>query len=148
MENKPKTLVPAEERSEVTRAVLAWLNSYADKPAKRVDFEYLGESGITLSTIQSAYKTKQYIDGSYQAQYQFNVVYRTAPENADERVAADEALDKMAAWCETSLPALGGALIALKVVCTNNSALITRYENGIEDHQISLTLTYEVVNNG
>lgn len=148
MENKPKTLVSAGERSEVTRAVLAWLNSYADKPAKRVDFEYLAEKGLTLSTIQAAYKTKQYIDGSYQAQYQFNVVYRCVPENADERMAADETLDKMAEWCESSLPALDGALNALKVVCTNNSALITRYEDGTEDHQISMTLTYEVVNNG
>lgn len=146
--NKPKTLVPALERAKVARAVRAWLDSYADKPCKRVDFEYLGERGLTLSTIQSAYKTKQFIDGSYLAQYQFHVIYRTLPTNADERLEADEVLGKMAEWCENNLPTLGDNMIAQKVTCTNNAALVARYDNSVEDHQITFTLNYEVINNG
>lgn len=69
-EQKPKTLVSAEENADVSRAVRQWLNTYPDKPLSKLDFEWLGEkSGLCISTIQAAYKTKKFIDGSYQAQY-------------------------------------------------------------------------------
>lgn len=74
-EQKPKTLVSAEENADVSRAVRQWLNTYPDKPLSKLDFEWLGEkSGLCISTIQAAYKTKQFIDGSYQAQYQFKML--------------------------------------------------------------------------
>lgn len=145
MAKQKKILVSLEERSAVTRLVREWLNTYPDKPYK-VDYEYLPkDKGITLSTIQAAYKTKQYIDGTYEAQYQFYLILRVLPENADERLQATESLDAFGAWCEANMPQLGDNMTAKKVVCTNNSALYIRYENGVEDYQIALTLTYEVM---
>ena len=41
-EQRNQVLVSAEENAAISRAVLAWLNSYEDKPWKKVDYEYLG----------------------------------------------------------------------------------------------------------
>lgn len=144
MENKPRVLVPVSERSEIARAVCKWLNTFPDIPAK-VNYEYLGESGITVSTEQGAYKTRQYIDGSYQAQYLFHVIYRDTPTTDDARLKMDEVLESLAVWIEGSLPALDGNMVAQKAVCTANAAMVARYDDNTEDHQISVTLTYEVI---
>lgn len=146
-DNKPKELVPVRERAEVARAVCEWLNTFPEIPS-RVNFDYLGESGIAVSTEQSAYKSRQFIDGSYEAQYLFQVIYRDAPTSDDARLKMDELLTGVAEWIESSLPALGGRMTAQKAVCTSSPALSARYDDGVEDHQLAVTLTYEVNING
>ena len=123
-EQKPKTLVSAEENADVSRAVRQWLNTYPDKPLSKLDFEWLGEkSGLCISTIQAAYKTKQFIDGSYQAQ------------------------DAYGAWAEANVDSLtiADGIRVRKVKRDTAAALFARYEGDIEDHQILLTLIYEVI---
>ena len=146
MADKTKVLVPADERSQVARAVCAWINTCPHKPVKKIGYEYIGETGVMVSTQANAYKTRQYIDGSYQAQYPFYVIYRAVPTSDDGRLKMDECLEKIAAWCETSLPSLNGNMTAQTVVCNTSSAMVARYDDNSEDHQISLTLTYEVQN--
>ena len=145
---KPKTLVSAEENADVSRAVRKWLNMYPNKPLTKLDFEWLGDSsGLCISTIQAAYKTKQFIDGTYQAQYQFKIIYRTTAKNADERMTADEVLDKYGAWAEANSGSLviTDGITVKKVKRDTAAALFARYEGDVEDHQILLTLTYEVI---
>ena len=131
----------------MSRAVRKWLNMYPDKPLTKLDFEWLGDSsGLCISTIQAAYKTKQFIDGTYQAQYQMKIIYRTTAKNADERMTADEVLDKYGAWAEANSGSLAIADgITVKKVKRDTAALFARYEGDVEDHQILLTLTYEVI---
>ena len=145
---KPKTLVSAEENADVSRAVRKWLNMYPNKPLTKLDFEWLGDSsGLCISTIQAAYKTNQFIDGTYQAQYQFKIIYRTTAKNADERMTADEVLDKYGAWAEANSGSLviADGITVKKVKRDTVAALFARYEGDVEDHQILLTLTYEVI---
>lgn len=147
-EQKPKTLVSAEENADVSRAVRQWLNTYPNKPLSKLDFEWLGDDGgLCISTIQAAYKTKQFIDGSYQAQYQFKIIYRTTAKNADERMSADEVLDKYGAWAEADADSLtiADGIRVRKVKRDTAAALFARYEGDVEDHQILLTLIYEVI---
>ena len=147
-EEKPKTLVSASENADASRAVRKWLNMYPDKPLTKLDFEWLGDSsGLCISTIQAAYKTKQFIDGTYQAQYQFKIIYRTTAKNADERMTADEVLDKYGAWAEANSGSLviADGITVKKVKRDTAAALFARYEGDVEDHQILLTLTYEVI---
>lgn len=147
-EQKPKTLVSAEENADVSRAVRQWLNTYPDKPLSKLDFEWLGEkSGLCISTIQAAYKTKQFIDGSYQAQYQMKIIYRVPAKNADERMSADEVLDAYGAWAEANVDSLtiADGIRVRKVKRDTAAALFARYEGDVEDHQILLTLIYEVI---
>lgn len=144
--NTNRVLVSASEQATISRAVIKWLNSYDEKPGKRVDFEYLGKtSGLTISTIQAAYKTKQYINGGYQAQYQFQIVYRLIANDVNARLAADEALDAMGEWAEKNLPELPEGINRWKVRRDTGASVIARYDNNAEDHSIQMTLTYEVI---
>jgi hypothetical protein len=147
--NKAIILVSGEEADQVSRSLLRWLNEYPDKPVSRIGFEYLDadELSMTLSTIQSAYKTKQYILGGYEAQYQFKLVYRVQPgRSTDERLAADEALNALADWATNrkDMPDIGTKRKVLKIISDSRSSLFARYDDGSEDHQILMKLTYEV----
>lgn len=135
----------APESEQVARAVRSWLQMCPNKPVRTVDMEYLGaETSLTLSTVQAAYKTRRYILGGYQAQYQFSILYQTIPTTTNERLEADEALNNMAAWVETTKPELPEQCRFLRCTRNTDAALLGRQENGSEIHQIMFTLLYEV----
>ena len=135
----------APESEQVARAVRSWLQMCPNKPVRTVDMEYLGgETSLTLSTVQAAYKTRRYILGGYQAQYQFSILYQTIPTTTNERLEADEALNNMAAWIEATKPELPTQCRFLRCTRNTDAALLGRQENGSEIHQIMFTLLYEV----
>lgn len=146
-ETKSKTLVSANERNKIRRILLTWLNTFQNLPA-RIDYEDLpGDSiGMMLSTIQAAYKVQQYIDGGYVAQYQFKIVYRSQPDDNNSRLAADELLNELGEWAETrsNWPEIEGVLIR-KIQMDSDSALYAAYDDGSRDHQILMSLNYEVI---
>lgn len=147
--NKPLSLVSGEEADQVSRILLFWLNQFPDKPVKEIKFEYLdvGVPSMAISTIQAAYKTAQYVLGGYRAQYQFKVVYRLQPGNSNNsRLKADELLNRLADWAagRKDKPVLGPGIHVLSIAGNTRSSLFGRYENGDEDHQILMTMIYEV----
>jgi hypothetical protein len=151
-ENKPVVLVDKMENDEINRRVMAWVNGYPDIPdgvyKGIVNYEYLQSdtASMALSTIQGAYIIKRYILGGYLAEYQFKLIYRIKPTTIfEERLNADETLDSLGYWCTQNKPDLGDGIIVRKVEATTRSALFARYENGDEDHQILMKLTYEVI---
>lgn len=148
--NENVSLVSSGEQEQISRLLLAWLNGYPDKPVTVINYEFLkdGEPGMALSTIQAAYKTKQYILGGYQGQYQFKIIYRVQPGNSNNnRLKADELLNSFGDWVSANgtLPNLGDGIRCLKVEATTRSSLFGRYENGDEDHQILMNMFYEVI---
>lgn len=145
-QNKTLQLVAGEETARISRTVLAWLNRWPDKPV-RIDFEYLNEDapGMALSTIQGAYMTKRYIDGTYEAQYQFKVAYRLQPTGNNGRLDADEVLDALGIWATQNPPSLGDGFHVREVTFNSMSSLFARYADGSEDHQILMTIDYEVI---
>lgn len=133
------------EAEQIARAVRAWLNTYPDKPMRMVDVEFLGEtSGLAMSTVQAAYKTRRFILGGYQAQYQFSILYQTIPTTTNERLEADETLNNYAAWVEATRPELPESCRFLRCTRNTNAALLGRDADGSEVHQILFTLLYEV----
>lgn len=147
--NKNVYLVTAMEQDKISRILLYWLNEYPDLPAS-INYEFLssGEPSMALSTIQGATKTKRYITGGYEAQYQFKVIYRAQPgDSNDGRLRADETLNDLGDWACTNpdLPDLGVGISCLRIETNARSSLFGRYENGDEDHQILMTMTYEVI---
>lgn len=142
-------IVTLTEQEQISRVLLAWINQFPDKPVTLINYENLkdGEPSMALSTIQAAYKTRKYITGGYQAQYQFKVIYRLQPSTNNDRLKADELLNSLGDWATTrdDLPALGDGIRCLKVEATTRSSLFARYENGDEDHQILMNMIYEVI---
>lgn len=148
-ENRPVTLVTRTEQDQISRMLLAWINGYPDKPVRVINYEFLpdGAPSMALSTIQAAYRVRQYITGGYLAQYQFKVIYRVQPTTNNDRLKADELLDGLGDWVSTNpdKPALGAGIRCKKIETTARSSFFARYENGDEDHQILLNMTYEVI---
>lgn len=147
MNSTSKKLVSVEEQAQVSRLLLVWLNQFPEKLVSKINFEYLEEDfGMAMSTVQGAYKTRQFIDGSYEAQHQFQVINRVLPTSNDERLKADEVLDMLGAWAESAEKPFLGDGITVKSITRNNAAgMLARYEGGIEDHQILMTMIYEVI---
>ena len=151
MENKPRVLIPWEDAEQAARALVSWLNTWTDWPAGvlDVDYEHLPEDGVGMcvSTIQAAYKTRQYIGGGYAAQYQFKLIYRAQPSDNDDRLAATELLNRFAAWTEQNpeKPALKAPARVLRIKRDSNAALFATYEDGSADYQILMTMTWEVM---
>lgn len=81
MDNRNITPVSFQEHSYVGHALLEWLNEYPDFPRfiSGMEYERLdSENSMSIFATMAAYKTQDYISGSYNAQYQFSIVYRTA----------------------------------------------------------------------
>lgn len=147
MERKNKALVPGDEEQKVGRSLLHWLRTYPNLPAE-IEFEHLPDDtvGMMLSNIQAAYKLEEYIDGGYLAQYQFRLVYRSQPSDNNSRLAADELLNAIGAWAERqeNRPSIAGVLVH-RVQRDSGAALYATYEDGSRDHQILMSLIYEVI---
>lgn len=149
MNEKQLKAVSMQETDRISRSVLSWLNQCPDLPVKKIDFEYLNTDapGMALSTIQGAYKTREYITGDYLAQYQFKIIYRDQPgDSNNNRLKMDEVLNAIGNWAVANKGnlALGANLHVQEITCDALSSLFGRYENGDEDHQILMKLTYEV----
>lgn len=155
---KPRALVTAEEEDKISRNVLIWLNKFPDipdavlagNPLTPINFEFLTDNKpcMALSTIQAPYIVERYIIGGYKAEYQFKVIYRIIPGNTtgpDKRLKADELLDHLGDWASCGKPELGAGTRALRVEPTTRASLFAMYENGDEDHQILMKMTYEVI---
>ena len=149
LSEQKKTLVSADEEQDIGRKLLIFLNGCPSIPASagRLNFEFLPESpGIMLSSIQAAFKTRQYITGGYEAQYQFKLVYRTYPNDNDSRLSADETLKEIGVWAERNDSAVDLApAVVRSLLRTSNASLYAVYEDGSRDHQILMNLTYEVI---
>nr|DAD61050.1 MAG TPA: Minor capsid protein [Caudoviricetes sp.] len=142
-----KKAVSAAEEYQVSRKLLVWLNTYQEKPVDLIRFEFLpaDTTAMAMSTIQAAYILQKYILGGYKAEYQFKLIYRIKPGNSnDKRLKADELLDALGDWTIGQRPDIGEGKTVVSVEPTTRSSLFAVYENGDEDHQILMKLTYEV----
>lgn len=148
VQEAPKEAVSSYEQEQVSRGLLAWLNQYPDFPSdiKRFDFEFLEDDRpcMALSTIQGTYITKRYVGGDYMAEYQFKLIYRGQPTTNGDRLKMDEALDAIGDWAahRRDKPDIGQDKQMQRLVVNARSSLFGRYENGDEDHQILMTMTY------
>ncbi len=86
-ENRPVEFVSGLEETGVSRKLLAWLNRWLvenpDVPLsiELIDYEFMpaDKPSMALSLVQSAYIIERFITGSYIAEYQFKIIYRTNP---------------------------------------------------------------------
>ena len=142
-----KKAVSAAEEYQVSRKLLVWLNTSPEKPVDLIRFEFLpaDTTAMAMSTIQATYILQKYILGGYKAEYQFKLIYRIKPGNSnDKRLKADELLDSLGDWTIGQRPDIGEGKTVVSVEPTTRSSLFAVYENGDEDHQLLMKLTYEV----
>lgn len=147
-EDKPIEFVSANEEDQVSRKLLAWLNTFPDIPLdiERVDYEFMKADDVcmSLSTVQGAYIVERFIHGPYIAEYQFKIIYRVMPGTPNARLGADELLDSLGDWASGQKPHIGDGLEVQELEQTTRSSLFARMEGGWEDHQIFMRMTYMV----
>lgn len=150
MENKIKAPIQWEETEQAGRGLVSWLNGWTDFPVGvlSVNYNHLStdDVGMAVSPIQGG-KIKQYIMGGYLAEYQFKLIYRVHPTDNDDRLKATEVLDRFGAWAEQNpeKPNLGDRAKVLEVKRDDCATLFAPYQDGSEDYQILMTMTWEVM---
>ncbi len=151
--DKPRALVADSERDRIDRNVLIWLNTYPELPDDISRDMIVPEShllpdvpGMAMSTITTAFVNRRYILGGYEAEYNFKVIYRIKPgKSMDMSLEANEQLNRLGSWASQNMPDLGDGIRVLRVAPTSYADLYAPYENGDEDHQIMMKITYEVI---
>ena len=146
--NKPRISVPASERSDIDRKVLAWLNDSPDLPVKVIEMQPMlpiNQVGMAVAASTNAFYSKRYILGGYRAEYSFQIFYRIRPgDSMNARLEALETLNTIGDWCRENKPNLGDAIRVLNVSPVSSAELLAPYEGGDEDYFIEIRLTYEV----
>lgn len=150
-DDKIMPLVAKDEEEQVNRKLMTLVNEFPDIPSGiykgTIQYEQLQDDtpSMAVSSIQGTYKTQEYINGGYDAENQFKIIYRIKPlESNDKRLMADELLNSMGAWLAEQQLDLGEGIEDVKIEQSTRSALFAAYENGDEDHQIFMRLTYHV----
>lgn len=150
-EDKPIEYVAATEEDQVFQNLIIFLNTSPDIPVSmlRINYEFMAPSAtcMAMSTVQSTYIVERNIIGDYIAECQFKLIYRVKPGISQEaRLQADELLNHIAKWAESSAQDLdlGPGITVETLEQTTLSSLFARFEDGWEDHQIFMRLTYKV----
>jgi len=145
-DNTVRRTVDVDVQIEASRAVRAWLNTSPVKPCI-VGMEYLPDDyGCALSVTETPYKVRQYINGGYLAAYECDLIYRCIPATDEQRVEADELLDRFAVWAANNASKLTITGARVKRVQRATPATLTaRYSNGAEDHTAHLIINFEVI---
>ncbi|MCI8810384.1 MAG: hypothetical protein HFF84_09720 [Oscillibacter sp.] len=145
-EDRPIEFVSAKEEDQVSRNLLAWLNTFQGIPLSinLINYEFLDADipSMSMSLVQSTYIIERFIHGPYIADYQFKIVYRAKPSTPDGRLSVDELLDSLGDWAAGQKPDIGGGLEVQTLEQTTRSSLFARMDGGWEDHQIFMRLTY------
>lgn len=147
---KQKKLVSAEEEQDISRKIMVWANSYTDEdmPAATINYEFMpaDSTGMALSLIQGTYITRKYIMGGHEAEYQFKLIARIIPGSSnDKRLRVDAMLNRFGDWAAKNYPSLGDGVRVRRMESASRAAMFARYEDGSEDHQILMKMTYEVI---
>ena len=148
LNDSPKRLVADEERAKIDRKVIGWLNSC---PERGVNVTAEGQMalnafGLGVSSVTSAYVSRAFILGGYQAEYTFTLICRVCPgDSLDKSLQANELLNRIGGWAARNPPDLGNEIRVRKVEPVSLAETYAQYENGDEDHHISIKIIYEVI---
>ena len=140
------------EEDGISKKMLTWLNTWPahnpDVPLSidLIDYEFMDakDECMAMSLIQSTYIIERFISGSYIADYQFKIVYRSKPGSPGARLNADDLLNQLGDWATGQKPDIGQGLEVQELEQTTRSSLFARMEDGWEDHQIFMRMTYKV----
>lgn len=147
---KEKKLVSSEEEQDISRKMMVWVNSFSDDdlPAATINYEFLAadSASVALSVIPGTYITQKYIFGGHEAEYQFKIIARIFPGSSnDKRLKADAVLNRFGDWAMQNYPSLGDGIRVRRMDVSSRAAMFARYNDGTEDHQILMKMTYEVI---
>lgn len=146
---------PAVEQQMISVAVQKLLESFPELPQdiKRngVSFQRLQPDRLCMgfAPMPGAIKTREYLDGSYDAQFPFQLIYRAMPTTDSERLERYNLVDRISLWLEgvaledakgnqyqlPGYPLLSDGREITSITATTLTTLINRSDSGYEDYQ-------------
>ena len=111
-------------------------------------YEFLPPGGgKTIAIKTPAMACNKYIDGSYAVRVTLSIIYRCLPNDDTKRKAAEAAVNELiesliGGGCTLHID---GKTIIVRTADLTGASMLTRYDNGAEDHAADITLTYEVI---
>ena len=137
----------------IAKAVRDHLNTW-DKLPVQVMLEDLGKDvpSMMLKQLSAAEKKKTYINGSYIGVWNFAVYIRVKGSDTASRLDAVACLNELSDWLTeldgenrfAHLPTLDKNKQPTSIQVTSTPSCVMRYDDGIEDYQVILSLEYKV----
>lgn len=100
---------------------------------------------ICIRLFDDATKTHEYVDGSYEAQIRFSLIYRCLSVNGvSERVNVIDLINQFGMYCDTIEDfELNDNMIFIDTITQQtNAGLLYRDDSGIEDNSANFVLRY------
>lgn len=145
-ENENVTLTTTAEQQLISKTFLDIINSCPNIPnALIIQYGSLDDcESMCLIPNGKAIYTKQWINGSYEAQFPASLIYRVRPADTLKRLEAQKVIDSVGEYLENmSYPKIDNDKTIQKIERLSNSELVYRDESGIEDWQLNLNLIYK-----
>ena len=101
---------------------------------------------ICIRLFDDATKTHEYVDGSYEAQIRFSLIYRRLSVNGvSERVNVIDLINQFGMYCDAieEFEFNDDSIYVNTITQQTNAGLIYRDDSGIEDNSANFVLGYD-----
>ena len=112
----------------------------------RLNFLSSEEDCICIRLFDDATKTHQYVDGSYEAQIRFSVIYRRLSVNwVSERINSIDLINQLGSLFDTTeeFEIDNDTIYINSISQQTNAGLLYRDDSGIEDNGANFILKYD-----
>lgn len=144
--NEKIIFTTATEQQMISKIFLDIINSCPNIPNNLiVQYGYLDEINESMCLIPNgkAIYNKQWINGSYEAQFPVSLIYRVRPVDTLNRLKCQSIIDTIGEYLEKiTYPHIDNNRTIQRIERLSNSELVYRDETGIEDWQLNLNLIY------
>ena len=147
-QNGNKPAVPISEQTRLIEFVIELIKAMPEVSELQVNLNFVDASHdmICVRLSKDTYKIAEYVDGSYEAQLAFSVIYRRLHVTGiDERLAAIDLVNRIGSALE-AIEIFDTGIDGVEVSCISqkeSAGLLYRDSSGIEDNGASFILRYD-----
>lgn len=137
-----------DEQNNIAEAVLRIVAGYPDFPAtlteKKVHLDSIDNpEEIGIFPTSGAVIVKQYISGSFEAQFPFMICYKCTPTTNQAVIEKRKVLENLCKWISSmDYPALSDGRKIEKIELTTNVVMVGKDESGASIFQCGCRLKY------
>lgn len=146
--SKKQSVVPISEQMLLVNYVIELVKKSDIFKNLDVKLNFLSSDKdcICIRLFDDATKLNEYVDGSYEAQIRFSLIYRRLSVNGvSERVNAIDIINQFGMYCDTidDFEFSNDLIYINSVAQQTNAGLVYRDDSGIEDNSANFVLRYD-----
>ena len=146
--SKKQSVVPISEQMLLVNYVIELVKKSGIFKNLDVKLNFLSSDKdcICIRLFDDATKLHEYVDGSYEAQIRFSLIYRRLSVNGvSERINAIDIINQFGMYCDTidNFEFSNDLIYINSIAQQTNAGLIYRDNSGIEDNSANFVLRYD-----